>query len=110
MKAEEIDAEVVINATSVGMYPHDAESPLPKGALRKGMTVMDIVYSPLRTKFLREAEGQGCQIIDGLEMLARQGEAQLEIWTGKRPGIREIKEDLRKALEIRFSNREEMDG
>lgn len=110
MKAEEIDAEVVVNATSVGMYPHDTESPLPKGALRKGMTVMDIVYSPLRTKFLREAEEQGCQIIDGLEMLARQGEAQLEIWTGKRPGVREIKEDLREALGIRFSNREEMDG
>jgi shikimate dehydrogenase len=94
----EPDSEVLINATSVGMYPHAAASPVPKDLLRKGMTVMDIVYQPLRTKLLQEAEEQGCQTIDGLEMLARQGAAQLELWTGMRPDILEIKNDLRQAL------------
>jgi len=93
-----MDAHVVINATSVGMAPKDAESIFPKEWLRPGMVVMDIVYKPLRTKLLREAEECGCQTIDGLEMLARQGAAQIEIWTGKKPDIEEIKKDLQGAL------------
>ena len=60
---------------------------------------MDIVYQPLQTKLLREAEEKGCLTINGLEMLARQGATQLEIWTGRRPEIRQIKEDLRRVLE-----------
>lgn len=96
---EGLEANVLINATSVGMYPHDEKSPLPKEVLKEGMIVMDIVYQPLRTKLLREAEQQGCQTIDGLEMLAYQGAAQLDIWTGKRPDLGQIKEDLRQALE-----------
>jgi shikimate 5-dehydrogenase len=47
---------------------------------------------------LREAEERGCRTIDGLEMLARQGAAQVEIWTGMKPDLGEIKEDLRRAL------------
>ena len=62
------------------------------------MTVMDIVYKPLQTRLLREAEEAGCLTIDGLEMLSRQGAAQLEIWTGKRPEILEIKNDLHRVL------------
>ena len=90
--------DVVINATSVGMAPQNAESPLPKNLLKEGMVVMDIVYQPLKTKLLQEAEKQGCQTIDGLEMLARQGAGQLEIWTGRKPEIKQIKEDLRRFL------------
>ena len=93
-----LDVQVIINATSVGMTPREAETPWPKELLRKGTVVMDIVYQPLRTRFLREAEERGCRTIDGLEMLARQGAAQIEIWTGKKPEIRSIKEDLQKAL------------
>jgi shikimate dehydrogenase len=93
------DADVLINATRVGMHPHEAESPLPKQVLRKEMTVMDIVYRPLRTKLLHEAEEQGCKTIDGLEMLAYQGAAQLEIWIGQSPDGEQIKADLRQSLE-----------
>ncbi len=96
---EDLSADVVINATSVGMHPRDQESPLPQRALKREMTVMDIVYKPLQTKFLREAEEAGCLTINGLEMLSRQGAGQLEIWTGKRPDILEIKNDLRRALQ-----------
>jgi len=94
----EMDGDILVNATSVGMYPLDAESPIPKEILKEGMVVMDIVYRPLQTKLLREAEERGCMTIDGLEMLAHQGAAQLEIWTGKRPDILEIKNDLRRVL------------
>jgi shikimate dehydrogenase len=95
---EKLDADVLINATPLGMAPQDGESPLPQKVLRAGMTVMDIVYQPLRTKLLREAEERGCQTIDGLSMLARQGAAQLQIWTGRRPEVEPIEEDLRRAL------------
>jgi shikimate dehydrogenase len=94
-----IDAPVVINATSVGMAPKDRESIFPEELLRPGMVVMDVVYHPLRTKLLAVAEERCCQTIDGLEMLALQGAAQIEIWTGKKPEIEKIKEDLRRALE-----------
>ena len=94
----ELNVQVIINATSAGMHPKDSKFPLPKKLLREGTVVMDIVYQPLRTKLLREAEERGCRTIDGLEMLARQGAAQLEIWTGEKPDIRAIKRDLRRAL------------
>jgi shikimate dehydrogenase len=99
MKAGELEADVIINATSLGMVPRDGETPIPKKLLRKGMMVMDIVYEPLQTKLLREAKEKGCLTINGLEMLIRQGVAQFLIWTGKRPEIGQIKKDLRRVLE-----------
>jgi shikimate dehydrogenase len=98
MEGGTLDAEVLINATSVGMFPLEAQTPIPKRVLRKGMIVMDIVYRPLQTKLLQEAREQGCQTIDGIEMLAYQGAAQLEIWTDQRPDIEQIKADLRQSL------------
>jgi shikimate dehydrogenase len=99
MKAGELEADVMINATSVGMYPRDGETLIPKGLIRKGMVVMDIVYEPLATRLLREAKEKGCLTINGLEMLVRQGVTQFEIWTGTRPGMAQIKKDLRRVLE-----------
>ncbi len=90
--------ELIINATSIGMAPLANQSPLPADLLREGMVVMDIVYHPRQTKLLKEARLRGCQIIDGLEMLARQAAAQTEIWIGHKPDIDLIKEDLQKAL------------
>jgi shikimate dehydrogenase len=95
---DDLSFDVVINATSVGMFPNDAESPLPKKFLKEGMVVMEIIYEPLKTKLLKEADERRCVTIDGLEMLAHQGAGQLEIWTGKRPDIRKIKEDLHRAV------------
>jgi shikimate dehydrogenase len=93
-----MDGDVLINATSVGMHPNEKESPVPKRILTKGMVVMDIVYRPVRTRLLQDAEEQGCVTIDGLEMLARQGAAQVLIWTGQRQAIGRIREDLRRVL------------
>ncbi len=54
--AKDFEADLLINATSVGMHPYGRVSPVPKAILRQGMTVMDIVYRPLRTRLLRETE------------------------------------------------------
>jgi shikimate dehydrogenase len=103
MKAGELEADVIINATPLGMYPRDGKTPFPKELLKKGMMVMDIVYQPLQTKLLREAKEKGCVTVDGLEMLIRQGMAQFEIWTGRRLEIEKVKKDLRQALEREFT-------
>jgi len=97
MKAGELEVDVVINTTSLGMVPRERETPFSKKLLRKGMMVMDIVYEPLQTKLLREAKEKGCLTINGLEMLVRQGAAQFMIWTGKRPDLKQIRNDLYKA-------------
>ena len=99
MRAGELEADVIINATSLGMVPRDGETPIPNKLLKEGMMVMDIVYQPLQTKFLREAKKKRCVTVDGLEMLIRQGRAQFEIWTGRRLEIGQIRKDLRRALE-----------
>ena len=107
MKAGELEADVIINGTSLGMYPRDGEMPIPKRLLREGMIVMDIVYQPLETRLLREAKKKGCLTINGLEMLVHQGAAQFEIWTGRRPDLKQMRNGLRKALTSFFPRRDQ---
>lgn len=78
--------DVVLQATSVGLdAPED--SPLPPGCvLHGGLTVMDMVYRPLRTRLLRDAEQAGARTVDGLWMLIFQGLGQLRLWTGVQAG------------------------
>ncbi len=106
---DEID--VVVNATPVGMLWQPDESPFPRRDLKKRMTVMDLVYRPLRTRLLQEAEEEGCRTINGLEMLIRQAAEQILLWTGIKPDLDEIRGDLRKALgEIETRNVNERGG
>lgn len=75
-------ADIVINATSVGL---DAdESPVAKEFLKKEHIVFDAVYSPFETKLLRDAKETGATIIHGTELLLHQGFAQFEKFTGKK--------------------------
>ncbi|HMK77626.1 MAG TPA: hypothetical protein VK568_15805, partial [Thermodesulfobacteriota bacterium] len=84
---------------SLGMYPREGETPIPKGLLKKRMMVMDVVYQPSRTKLLQEAKQRGCVTVNGLEMLMRQAAAQFEIWTGRSLEIGQIKKALLRTLE-----------
>ena len=74
--------DVVINTTSVGMHPHADESPISPDGIRKGQILMDIVYAPYETEFLRQGKKRGATIIHGTEMLLFQGTAQFELYTG----------------------------
>ncbi len=81
-------AGLLINSTSIGMYPHPDASPLPDPAcLHAGMVVLDIVYNPLETLLLRQARQAGARPVDGLGMLARQGARAFEIWTRVEPPV-----------------------
>jgi len=73
---------VIVNATPVGMYPHEGASPLSPRALNCDF-VMDLIYRPLRTQLLRIAAKKGIKVISGVEMFLAQGFAQWELWTGK---------------------------
>jgi shikimate dehydrogenase len=77
------DADVLINATSVGMHPNASQSLVKPEWLKPSLTVMDIVYNPLETKLAKDAKAAGAKVVSGLEMLIYQGAASFEIWTGK---------------------------
>jgi shikimate dehydrogenase len=77
-----LNCNILVNTTSVGMTPHIEDMCVPADILDENMVVMDIVYNPLKTKLLREAEKKGCTIIDGLSMFIHQGAGQFELWTG----------------------------
>ncbi|MDM8519734.1 shikimate dehydrogenase [Anaerolineales bacterium HSG6] len=76
--------DLVINTTSVGMYPHVDDCLWPKNIpMPSTAAYCDLVYNPLETVFLARAKMAGAKTIDGLGMLIHQGAAALELWTGK---------------------------
>lgn len=83
IRAELADADILINATSVGMSPNTSESLVKPEWLKPNLTVMDIVYNPLETKLAKAARIVGARVISGLEMLVYQGAASFEIWNGQ---------------------------
>jgi shikimate dehydrogenase len=80
------DAAIVINTTSLGMIGKP-ELRVPLDGLRKGTVVTDLVYTPLKTNLLSEAEAAGCVTVDGLGMLLYQAVPAFERWFGKRPDV-----------------------
>jgi shikimate dehydrogenase len=77
-------ATILVNATPVGMTPDVDGIPINPDLLGRFEVVMDIVYKPLQTRLLKEAENRGVATIDGLQMLIHQGAAQFELWTGQK--------------------------
>lgn len=80
------DAATLINTTSLGMTGQP-ELRVPLDGLRPDTLVTDIVYSPLQTSLLAQAQAAGCRTIDGLGMLLHQGVPGFERWFGKRPEV-----------------------
>jgi shikimate dehydrogenase len=76
-------ADILVNATPVGMAPDLEGIPIHPELLSRFQVVMDIVYKPLQTRLLREAQARGAASIDGLQMLIHQATAQFELWTGR---------------------------
>jgi len=79
-------AVVVVNTTSLGMTGKP-EFRVPLDALAPGTLVTDLVYAPLKTRFLLEAEARGCHAVDGLGMLLHQAAPGFERWFGLRPEV-----------------------
>lgn len=94
-------ADIVINATPVGMTPNTNETPFPKEFLQKNQTVFDIVYNPKETRLIKDAKEAGCEIVYGYKMLLHQAVAQFELYTGKDAPVEVMEEALLKALSSR---------
>ncbi|MBN1662399.1 MAG: 3-phosphoshikimate 1-carboxyvinyltransferase [Deltaproteobacteria bacterium] len=77
--------DCLINTTPVGMSPNTGEPPVPPEILRHFGVVMDVIYNPLKTQLLVDAEKAGCIILPGLDMFIHQGAEQLKLWTGLEP-------------------------
>jgi shikimate dehydrogenase len=92
------DADIIINATSVGMAPDAARSPVPAELLCENQTVFDIVYSPIETRLLRESGERGAAAIDGLQMLVWQGALAFQLWTGQAAPVDVMRDAAMKVL------------
>jgi shikimate dehydrogenase len=86
--------DILIQTTSVGMTPHIHESPVPATLLTPGLLVMDIVYAPLKTRLLKDAEKTGCRTINGLSMFVHQAAFQFELWTQSQAPLAVMKQSL----------------
>ncbi len=98
-EAAEMNPSLIVNCTSVGMWPKVDESPWIDGVpFPKGVTVYDMVYRPLRTRFMEQAEAADGRAIGGLGMLVRQGAAAFNIWTKHEAPVEVMYEAAHKAL------------
>jgi len=88
------DAELVVNATSIGLNMDDSELLIDVNVLPITTLVMDMIFNPPFTPLLRAAMAHGCQVLNGLSMLLYQGALAFELWTG-RPAPIEV---MQKAL------------
>lgn len=92
-------ADIIINATSLGMVPEQSQTPIPKDYLHENQVIFDIIYNPMETRLIREAKEKGARIIYGLEMLLHQGVAQFEMYTGRKAPIDIMRQTLIDCLE-----------
>ena len=85
-------ADLLVNCTSVGMYPNTDAQPIPSEWLHSGLFVYDQIYNPLETKLLNAAEEAGARGANGVKMLVFQGAISFEIWTGRTPPVEAMEE------------------
>jgi len=92
-----MEMDILINATPVGMYPEQGQSPVDLSTVEVE-TVMDIVYNPLRTVLLETAAALGCRVIPGVRMFIHQGAEQFRLWTGLEAPIHAMEAAVMKVL------------
>ena len=93
------NADMLVNATSVGMSPNINETLISPKLLKSNLIVFDVVYNPMKTRLLREAEEAGAETISGLDMLVWQGALAFELWTGLEAPVKLMKEEAIKVLQ-----------
>lgn len=92
--------DIVINGTSIGLYAPEARLALDLSSMKPGMVVADVVFSPVRTRFLDDAAARGCRAIDGLGMLVNQGIVGVQYWTGITPDAAVMRKALEAAMGV----------
>jgi shikimate dehydrogenase len=95
------DVEILVNATSIGLFPEvDSRPNLKYESIKPGLLVCDVIPNPPQTQFLREAANRGATILDGLGMLVYQGAIGFKMWTGYNAPINVMRQSLAKAFQL----------
>jgi shikimate dehydrogenase len=95
------EADIVINNTSIGLYPHvDERLDVDVDSLQPHMVIADGIPNPPRTLWIRDAETRGCRVMDGLAMLVNQGMIGIKYWTGVDADVSVMRKALEKALSL----------
>jgi shikimate dehydrogenase len=95
-KLKELAFDVLINTTTIGMNAE--KSLVDPNLLNPSIVVMDIIYNPIKTNLIKDAESKGCKTIKGVGMLVHQGAESFKIWTGYDAPIEVMKEAVIKSL------------
>lgn len=86
---------IVVNATPIGMKGYMADQmplePYDLDKLNPETLIYDIVYNPVKTVLIKEAQKRGLKTIGGLDMLIYQAQRAIEIWTGQTPEVQAMK-------------------
>ena len=93
-----VKAEVIINATPVGMHPNVDETPYEKTHLKPSMLVFDTVYNPGQTLLFKEARERRCRVISGMEMFVGQAALQFSLFTDAEPPIDVMHHEVKRAI------------
>jgi len=91
-------ADIVVNATSAGMSPNVDETLVASTFIKPSHVVFDIVYNPIKTRLLWEAEEAGAKTVSGLDMLLWQGALAFEKWTGLKAPVQLMRSEIIKGL------------
>lgn len=92
------ESDILINATSVGMFPKTSQTLVTRDMMHSKLVVFDIVYNPVNTLLLQEAKKAGAKTIDGVMMLVYQGAEAFRIWTGRQAPIHVMEKAVRERL------------
>ncbi|WP_059171212.1 shikimate dehydrogenase [Bacillus sp. FJAT-27445] len=86
--------DIIIQTTSVGMYPETGKIPISLDRLEKQVYAADIIYNPSETEFLKLARQRGAKTLNGLGMFIHQGALAFELWTGVNPDTGRMKDTV----------------
>ncbi|MCC6419542.1 MAG: shikimate dehydrogenase [Gemmataceae bacterium] len=90
--------DLLINCTSVGMYPDMDETPVHHSFLRPGLMVFETIYTPETTLLVKEARARGCHVLTGIDMFVRQAALQFQLFTGREPPLELMRGIVKRAL------------
>jgi shikimate dehydrogenase len=98
------DAELIVNTTPVGMYPDNGNSPVSLEGFERLTSVADLIYNPIRTKLLLDAERLGLRCVNGLPMLAAQAEMASRLFLGCPAGRDALVDEIISEIRMKTQN------
>ncbi len=94
-------SKLIVNTTSIGMDPDvDDSATTIEESFNSDQIVFDVIYNPLKTKFLKIAESRGAIVLNGFKMFIEQGAKSFELWTGESMNLEKVSELVRSKLTL----------